>query len=141
MRIAIGSDHAGLRLKTALLPRLSELGHTVLDVGTHGDASVDYPDFAQQVARKVADGTADRGVLVCGTGQGMAIAANKVPGVRAGCVSDPFSARMLVEHNDAQIVAFGQRVIGEGLALECLDAFLSATFAGGRHANRVAKIG
>jgi ribose 5-phosphate isomerase B len=141
MRIAIGSDHAGLRLKTALLPHLSELGHTVLDVGTHSDASVDYPDFAQQVARKVADGTADRGVLVCGTGIGMSIAANKVAGVRAGCVSDPFSARMLVEHNDGQIIAFGQRVIGEGLALACLDAFLSATFAGGRHAARVAKIG
>jgi ribose 5-phosphate isomerase B len=141
MRVVIGCDHAGLRLKATLAERLVALGHEVVDVGTHGESSVDYPDFARQAAELIASGHADRGVLVCGTGQGMAIAANKVPGVRAACVSDPFSARMIVEHNDAQIVTFGQRVTGEGVALLCLDAWLDARFAGGRHVARVEKIG
>jgi ribose 5-phosphate isomerase B len=141
MRIAIGSDHAGFRLKTVLAAHLAGLGHDVVDVGTNGEASVDYPDFAQQVAHRVADGAVERGVLVCGTGHGMAIAANKVPGARAACVSDELSARMIVEHNNAQIVAFGQRILGDGLAISCLDAWLAARFAGGRHQRRVDKIG
>lgn len=138
MRLALGSDHAGLDLKTAVAVHLRAAGHEVDDVGTHDAASCHYPTFASRVARSVADGTVDRGVLVCGTGQGMAMAANKVPGVRAAVVSDPFSAAMAMEHNDARVLCLGARVVGVGLALTCLDAWLHASFAGGRHAERIA---
>lgn len=141
MKVVVGSDHAGLELKRALSEHLRSKGHDLEDVGTDGPASCDYPDFAQAVARLVASGEADRGILVCGTGQGMAIAANKVPGVRAGCVSDTFSARMIAAHNDARVLCLGQRVVGQGLAVEIVEAWLGTTFEGGRHAARVAKIG
>ena len=140
MRIALGADHGGVALKDHIASRLAGLGHQVSDLGTHGSDSVDYPDFAVQVAHKVAGSEADRGILVCGTGQGMAITANKVPKVRAGVVSDPFSARMIVEHNNAQVLCLGARVIGAGLADTIVDAFLSAEFEGGRHERRVSKI-
>ena len=140
MRIAVGSDHAGLKLKLVLVEHLKGKGHQVDDIGTHEEASTDYPDWAHKVATLVADGKADRGVLCCGTGQGMAISANKVKGVRAACVGDTFSARMVAEHNDARVLCLGQRVTGEGLAVDCLDAWLTTTFAGGRHQRRVDKI-
>lgn len=140
MKIAVGADHGGVQLKDALAARLLAAGHEVTDCGTHGGASVDYPDFAQQVARAITSGAAERGILVCGTGQGMAMAANKVPGIRAGVVSDVFSARMIAEHNNAQILCLGARVVGPGLAETLVDAYLSASFEGGRHSRRVGKI-
>ncbi len=141
MHIAIGSDHAGLTLKAAVVSHLEAAGHTVQDLGTHSGDSVDYPDFGKAVAVAVAGGDAARGVLVCGTGQGMAMTANKVPGVRAAVVSDPFSARMAMAHNDARVLCLGERVVGGGVALECVDAWLATEFEGGRHARRVGKIG
>ncbi len=140
MKLVIGSDHAGLELKAVVVAHLRSAGHEVDDLGTHGPGSVDYPDYAKLVALAVRDGGADRGLLVCGTGQGMAIAANKVPGVRAACVSDTFSARMVAAHNDARVLCIGQRVVGAGLALDLVDAWLSTPFEGGRHAGRVAKM-
>ena len=140
MKLAIGSDHGGLTLKRLLAARLQELGHDVEDVGTHESTSTDYPDYAAQVARRVADGRAERGVLVCGTGIGMSIAANKVDGVRAAVVSDTFSARMASAHNDARILCLGERVVGPSLAVACLEAWLDTDFEGGRHALRVGRI-
>ncbi|MEQ1503141.1 MAG: ribose 5-phosphate isomerase B [Myxococcota bacterium] len=141
MRIAVGSDHAGLELKAAIADHLRAAGHAIDDLGTHDRASCDYPDFAKAVAGRVAAGEADRGVLVCGTGQGMAMAANRVPGVRAAVVSDTFSARAVMAHNDARVLCLGQRVTGGGLALDIVDAWLGTAFEGGRHAARVHKIG
>jgi ribose 5-phosphate isomerase B len=140
MRIAIGADHAGYEAKERLKRRLDERGDAVEDVGTHGTASVDYPDFAARVARLVAAGKADLGVLICGSGIGMSIAANKVPGIRAAHCTDPYSARVSREHNDANVLCLGSRVTGAGLMEEVLEAFLGATFEGGRHAGRVDKI-
>jgi ribose 5-phosphate isomerase B len=140
MKIAMGADHGGFGLKDELAARLQSQGHEVIDLGTNGSASVDYPDFAHAVAEQVAAGTADRGILVCGTGQGMAMAANKVPGVRAGVVSDTFSARMIAEHNDARILCIGARVVGASLAADIVDSYLGASFEGGRHTRRVGKI-
>lgn len=140
MRIALGSDHAGIELRKQIADHLKAAGHNIDDVGTHTPESVDYPDFAHQVAQRVASGTSDRGVLVCGTGQGMAMAANKVPGVRAAVVSDAFSARMASAHNDARVLCIGERVVGPGLALELVSTWLATEFEGGRHARRVAKI-
>lgn len=140
MRISVGSDHAGLNLKRALVGALVSQGHEVDDVGTLEAVSCDYPDFAVAVARKVASGEAERGLLVCGSGLGMAIAANKVPGVRAVAVSDTFSAHASREHNDANVLCLGERVVGAGLARDILDIWLAASFEGGRHAGRVAKI-
>lgn len=140
MRLVFGSDHAGLELKKLLAEAAKASGHEVTDLGTHDHQSTDYPDWAKQVAEAVRDGRADRGVLVCGTGQGMAMTANKVPGVRAAVCSDVFSAKMAMQHNDAKVLCLGQRVLGGGLATEILTAWLHASFEGGRHANRVAKI-
>ena len=140
MRIAMGADHGGVDLKNQLVSNLLEAGHEIDDLGTHTDESVDYPDFGRAVAERVVTGAADRGILVCGTGQGMAMTANKVPEVRAGVVSDVFSAQMIVEHNNAQILCLGARVVGQSLAEAIVDAFLAADFAGGRHARRVDKI-
>lgn len=137
MRIAVGSDHAGRALKDELATHLRARGHEVDDLGAHDDTSVDYPDYAGRVARQVASGQADRGLLVCGTGQGMAMAANKVPGVRAAVVSDTFSARMAMAHNDARVLCLGQRVVGPGLAVELVDAWVGTDFEGGRHERRV----
>src|SRR5690606_18558514 len=134
-----GADHAGLELKNRLVELLRRLGDEVDDLGTHSGESVDYPDFAIQVARRVAAGEG-RGLLVCGTGIGMAITANKVPGVRAAVVTDPFTARATRAHNDANVIAFGQRVTGAGVAEEALRVFRDTEFEGGRHARRVSKI-
>ncbi|MFC4077354.1 ribose 5-phosphate isomerase B [Salinithrix halophila] len=140
MRVVIGSDHGGLQLKKALKPILEEYGAEVEDVGCDCVDSVDYPDYALPVAERVAKGEFDRGVLVCGTGIGMSIAANKVKGVRCAVVSDEFSAQMSREHNNANILALGERVVGPGLAAKILRAWLETEFAGGRHRQRVDKI-
>ena len=141
MKVVLGCDHGGLTLKGLLVGELSAQGHLVEDCGTHGSESVDYPDYAKVVASKVLDGQADRGVLICGTGQGMAMAANKIQGVRAAVVSDVFSAKMAMQHNDARILCLGERVIGQSLALEIVSAWLGSHFEGGRHQRRVDKIG
>jgi ribose 5-phosphate isomerase B len=140
MKIAAGSDHAGLDLKNALVKHLREQGHAVDDLGTFERASTDYPDRARAVAQAVASGAAERGLLCCGTGQGMAMTANRVHGIRAAVLSDVFSAKATRAHNDANVLCLGQRVVGEGLAAELVDAFFATAFEGGRHAARVAKI-
>lgn len=140
MRIVIAADHGGFELKSAIREHLLAAGHEVEDRGVMDATAVDYPELAGPVARDVAAGRFDRGVLVCGTGQGMAMAANKVAGVRAAVVAEPFSARMAAEHNDARILCLGGRVVGPGVALACVDAWLAGTFAGGRHARRVAAV-
>ncbi len=140
MRLIIGSDHAGLELKNKLLEHLGGTSYEVKDVGTHTSDSTDYPDYAARVATAVSAGEADLGVLVCGTGQGMAITANKVAGVRAAVCADTFTAHSTREHNDANVLCLGDRVVGSGLACEIVDAFLSAEFEGGRHARRIGKI-
>ena len=140
MRIVLASDHGGVELKDHLAQRLVAQGHTVEDLGTDGTSSVDYPDFAQALAQNIAGGSAERGILVCGTGQGMAMSANKVSGIRAGVVSDVFSARMIVEHNNAQVICLGARILGLSLADALVDAFLEARFEGGRHERRVDKM-
>jgi ribose 5-phosphate isomerase B len=140
MRVAVGSDHAGLSLKRALVRELARLGHEVDDRGAFDEASVDYPDFAGAVAAEVAAGRAERGVLVCGTGIGMSIAANKHRGIRAALCGSEYEARMARAHNDANVLCLGSRVVGEGLAVSILGAFLAGAFEGGRHAQRLAKI-
>jgi len=140
MKIAIGSDHAGLSLKLEVVSHLQAAGHAVADQGTDTPNSCDYPDFAKAVAHAVGDGEAELGILVCGTGQGMAMTANRVDGIRAAVVSDTFTARGTRAHNNANVLCMGQRVIGSGVALEIVDAFLSTEFEGGRHARRVGKI-
>lgn len=140
MRLAVGADHAGYDAKEHVKRWLAERGHDVEDVGTHGTASADYPDFAAQVARRVARGKAEFGILICGSGIGMSIAANKVRGVRAAVCTDPYSARVAREHNDANVLCLGGRVTGLGLMEAVLAAFLTAGFEGGRHARRVDKI-
>ena len=140
MKIAIGADHAGYQLKESLKRLLDELGLLYEDFGTTNGQSVDYPDFAQAVATGVATGNFDRGILVCGTGVGMSIAANRHAAVRAVVCSEPLSARMARQHNDANVLCIGARVVGLGTAIDILDAFLGASFEGGRHAARVAKI-
>lgn len=141
MKIAVGSDHAGFELKQRLVARLGERGHQVEDLGVASPARSDYPDQAAAVARAVAAGAAERGLLVCGTGVGMAIAANKVRGVRAANCDDLWVARLARAHNDVNVLALGARVVGPGLAEAILEAFLETPFEGGRHAVRVDKIG
>lgn len=138
--IALGADHAGWELKEALKAWLIENGHQILDFGTHSPDSVDYPDYALEVAESVASGKAERGLLVCGTGIGMAMTANKVPGIRAALCSDPFMARMSREHNDANVLALGGRLMDGELGLEILQMWLATEFAGGRHERRLGKI-
>jgi len=140
MHIAIGADHAGYGLKNVLADHLRANGHEVTDLGTHSADRVDYPDFGAAVGRAVAEGRAAAGVCVCGSGIGIAIAANKIPGVRAATVHDVTSAHLAREHNDANVVCVGERLIGPEVAKEAIDAFVAARFAGGRHADRVAKI-
>jgi ribose 5-phosphate isomerase B len=140
MRIAIGADHAGFVLKEHLRNKLQAAGHEVLDFGTNSEESCDYPDFALQVARQVAEERADRGILVCSTGIGMAMAANKVPGVRAASVERPEAAKLTREHNDANVLTLGAKFVDQDRAGEVVDWFLNTEFAGGRHARRVAKI-
>ena len=140
MKIALGSDHAGYALKRKIKEFAEDLGHEIVDLGPYDEESVDYPDYAAKVARAVRDGEFDRGILVCGTGLGMAIAANKVKGIRAVTCGDTFSARASREHNDANILCLGARVIGEGLAMDIVATWLESCFAGGRHKRRVDKI-
>ncbi len=140
MRIAIGADHAGVALKDELKQWLIERGDTVDDLGTHSTDSVDYPDYAIAVARKVAGGQADRGVLVCGTGIGMAIAANKIAGIRAAPIVDEASARLSREHNNANVITLGARLTATEEARELLRIFLETEFQGGRHQKRLDKI-
>ncbi|HZG87322.1 ribose 5-phosphate isomerase B [Paenibacillus sp.] len=141
MKIAIGADHAGYRLKAELLDGIRALGHEVEDFGAHGPESVDYPDFASAVCNQVVAGKADRGILICGTGIGMSIAANKIPGIRCALVHDTFSAKATREHNDTNVLALGERVVGPGLAQEIVTTWLSTEFSQGeRHKNRIAKV-
>ena len=138
--IALGADHAGFPLKEELKSWLIERGYEVVDCGTQSAESVDYPDYAAAVAGAVTAGKAGRGVLVCGTGLGMAMAANKVPGIRAAACTDVYTARLSREHNDANVLALGARITARDSAIEILEVWLAAAFAGGRHARRVAKL-
>jgi len=140
MRIAFGADHAGFALKETLKAHAAARGHEVLDLGTRSTDSVDYPDFGRAVGEAVSGGRADRGVAVCGTGIGIAIAANKVAGIRAGVPNDLFATRLMREHNDANVIAFGARLVAPPLAEAMLDLFLETPFAGGRHERRVKKL-
>ena len=141
MRIAIGADHAGFEMKRDLAAYLAKNGHEVTDLGTHTTAPVDYPDISEAVAQAVRNGQADRGIVVCGSGAGAAIAACKFPGIRASVCHDTYSARQAVEHDDMNVLCLGSRVIGPSLARTLADAFLAATFSGEeRHMNRIAKI-
>lgn len=139
-RIAAGCDHAGFDLKNQLIEHLTEQGHEIIDLGTHSTDRVDYPDFGAAVGRSVAAGEVELGLLVCGSGIGIAIAANKIPGVRAATVHDATSAHLAREHNNANVIAMGERLIGPEVAKDAVDAFLAAEFQGGRHTGRVAKI-
>ena len=138
--IAVGSDHAGYSLKQRLATELRTLGHEVLDLGAHDADRVDYPDFGAAVGRAVAGAEADLGVCVCGSGIGIAMAANKVPGVRAAPVHDATSARLARQHNDANVLCLGERLLDPGVASEAVRAWLDAEFEGGRHVKRVAKL-
>ncbi len=140
-RIGLASDHAGFALKAVLRQRLVEWGFEVLDLGTDSEERVDYPEFGDKLARAVAGGEVARGVVVCGTGVGISIAANRHPGVRAALCHDVTGARLSRQHNDANVLALGQRMIGQAVAVDCLRAFLDAEFEGGRHGSRVAKLG
>jgi RpiB/LacA/LacB family sugar-phosphate isomerase len=141
MRLVLGSDHAGYLLKQDLACMLREEGHEVVDVGTDSEAPVDYPDFAEAVGRAVMDGRAPRGVLICGSGVGAAVAANKVRGVRAAICHDTYSAHQGVEHDDMNVLVLGGRIVGAALAQDLVRAFVGATYSGEeRHARRLAKI-
>lgn len=137
MKIAVGNDHTALELKKAIVEHLCELGHEVLDCGTNSPEMCDYPVYGERAALAVTRGQADLGVLICGTGVGISLAANKVRGARAAVCSEPYSAKLSREHNDTNLLAFGARVIGPELAKMILDAWLSAEFLGGRHQKRV----
>jgi len=140
MKIAIGSDHTAVELKSIIKNHLTSLGHTVEDVGPYSEERTDYPLFAEKVSKRVQNEEVDKGILICGTGIGMSIAANKFDGIRAAAVSEPFSARATREHNDANIVCFGSRVVGSELAKMIVDTFLGAEYEGGRHQNRIDQI-
>lgn len=138
--ISIGCDHGGLNLKENIKKYLDEKGLSYKDFGTYDEKSCDYPDIAKKVCESITSGESEEGILVCGTGIGMSIAANKIDGIRAAHVTDTFSARMTKEHNDANVICLGERITGMGLALEIVEAYLSAEFQGGRHETRVKKI-
>lgn len=140
MRIAIASDHAALELKSALVDYLSAQGHDVDDLGPNSPDSVDYPDYGYKLAAAVANGTADKGVALCGSGIGISIAVNRNPACRCALVGEPLSARLSREHNDANVIAMGARLTGVDMAKACLDAFFTTEFGGDRHARRVAKL-
>ena len=135
--IALGCDHGGYELKQEIIKYLEENNLPFKDFGCYDNSSVDYPIYARKVTDAITHGECDKGILICGTGIGISIAANKVPGIRAGVCSEPYTARMIVEHNNCQIVAMGARVVGDELAKAIVDAFFGATFQGGRHAERV----
>ena len=141
MRIAVGSDHAGYKMKEHLSTWLAESGHAVYDLGTHSSDSVDYPDYSAAVAQAVLDGRADRGIVICGSGAGAAIAANKLNGIRAGVGHDAFTARQMVEDDDVNVLCLGARVIGQSLAQDLIDVFLESTFSRAeRHVRRLDKV-
>lgn len=137
IKIAIGSDHGGFEYKASIIKALHDKGYDVVDMGTYSPESCDYPIIAKKVARAVAKGDFEKGILVCGTGIGMSMAANKVKGIRAAVCGDTFSARATRAHNNANILCLGQRVVGEGLALDIVDIWLTTKFEGGRHERRV----
>lgn len=141
MRLAIASDHAAFGLKQTLIVWLAADGHDVIDLGTHGTDSVDYPDYGAALARSLADGTAERGIALCGSGIGISVAVNRNPACRCALVSEPFSAELARRHNDANAIALGARLIGEEMARACITAFLTTPFEGGRHQRRVDKLG
>lgn len=138
--VAVAADHGGYEMKCALVPVLRDLGHEVLDLGTHGDESVDYPDYADAVATAIREGRAQRGLLICGSGIGVSIAANRHREVRAAVCRDGLTARLARAHNDANVLCLGARLIGLEQAKECLRIFLTTQFEGGRHARRIAKM-
>ncbi|MBX4266178.1 ribose 5-phosphate isomerase B [Clostridium estertheticum] len=140
MRIALGSDHGGLSLKKEIIKHLKGKNIEVTDFGTHTEDSCDYPDYALKVAREVVEGNFELGILVCGTGIGVSICANKVPGIRAALCADTFSAHATREHNNANILTLGERTTGIGLALDIVDTFINAKFLGERHQRRIDKI-
>jgi RpiB/LacA/LacB family sugar-phosphate isomerase len=141
MRIVVGADHAGYILKQEMGEVLRQAGHEVLDVGTNSTAPVDYPDFAEAVGRAVMDGRSERGVLICGSGVGASVAANKLPGIRAGICHDTYSAHQGVEHDDMNVLVLGGRIVGPALALELVRAFVAARFTGEeRHIRRLGKV-
>ncbi|MEL6888772.1 MAG: ribose 5-phosphate isomerase B [Pseudomonadota bacterium] len=140
MRIVLSSDHAAIALRQAVAAHVAAAGHAVDDIGPVTAESTDYPARGEAAARKVTAGEADLAIVLCGTGQGIMMAANKVPGIRCGVCSDTFSAAMIRAHNDANMLSLGARVVGEGLALQIVDAFLSTAFEGGRHGPRVEMI-
>ena len=141
MRIAIGADHGGFPLKGPILDYLATAGHEVLDLGTQNTDRVDYPDYAKAVSEAVLRGEAERGIIICGSGVGACVAANKLPGIRAGLCHDTYSAHQAVEHDNINVLCLGARVIGVALALELVQAFVSATFSGEeRHQRRLAKV-
>lgn len=139
-KIVIGCDHAAYELKLKVIEHLTAQGIEVEDIGTNSTASCDYPDFADALCKKIMSGEFERGILICGTGIGMSMAANKHKGIRAACCSDTFSARLTREHNDANVLCFGARVVGEGLAYDLVDLFVSTDYEGGKHARRVAMV-
>lgn len=138
--VAIACDHAGLNLKTVLKQDLADLGYEPLDLGTNGPESVDYPDFGHALAEAIADGRAEMGVLVCGSGVGISIAANRNPAVRAAVVTNALTAQLSRQHNDANVVCFGERLVGSEIARDAMKVFLETEFEGGRHARRVDKL-
>lgn len=140
MKVAMACDHGGLDLKNVLKSELEKMGHEVVDFGTYTTDAVDYPDYGYKAAKAVADGVCEKGVVVCGTGIGISISCNKVDGIRCALCHDVFSAKATRAHNDANMLAMGQRVIGQGLALEILHAFFAGAYEGGRHDARVAKL-
>jgi len=140
MKIAIGCDHRGFRLKPKLIEMLTAMGHDIMDEGTHEDHSVDYPDFASVVSRKVSDGEVDRGILICGTGIGMAIAANKFPRVRAAACHDELTAEISRRHNDVNVLCLSGDMLGEQSLRRLVEVWMNTRFEGGRHARRLAKI-
>ena len=139
-RIIIGCDHGGLELKNEIIAHLNKRGIAVTDVGTYTNESCNYPDYACALCKRIQSGEFERGILVCGTGIGMSIAANKHKGIRAACCADTFSARMTRMHNDSNVLCLGGRVIGAGLACDMVDLFVDTSFEGGRHATRVAML-
>ena len=140
MKIAIACDHGGFRLKSAVIEDLKENGYEIEDFGTYNTESCDYPDFAGKAAKAVASGNCDKGIVICGTGIGVSITANKVKGIRCALVHDVFSAKATRQHNDTNMIAMGERVIGEGLALEIIHAWLNTAYEGGRHDLRIEKM-
>ena len=139
-KIVVGCDHAAYELKLKVVEHLNERGFDVTDVGTNSSDSCDYPVFADALCKKLQNGECERGILICGTGIGMSIAANKHAGIRAACCSDSYSARLTREHNDANVLCFGARVVGEGTALDLVDIFVDTEYMGGKHARRVAML-